>query len=609
MINFGKIKFLKKFLILKKIIGILKSYFNAHEPISEMTKGDLLQIIADFKNNDTSKLNNDLKQIENEDQKRFRKKLKLIFYSIFILISIFGLIGPGREFYKDYKENMKTKEAIENLNKVASTMYFRENSPDVALEIIDKSLLIDEQNADTLYFKTFIESMLTVELIKNLDRPYNKEELLKAQTAMANAELLLESGDKEYYSKAYLIKAQTYFALGDNKRALIEIENAIKYNEDELFYKIRKASILVESGEYKEALSLLTELDKKYDHKDKKYIYLWEGLTYFELSKASSSLEEGIKYNNLIKQSFQKALEIDDKFHLAMKNLATTYAESSDGIEENNISDRKKAISLYKDVLKIRPEDKETYYLLGMAYGDIDKYEKSIVYFKKALEQDENYYSANLWLGKVYFELEDYEKALEYYNKAILLNPNSVSTYFRRAEIYQNLKKYKEAINDYLDVIEEFNNKEYTQRSYVNRALISIENDDISNAKEFLSKAAEIEFKKNSNYYIVQFKYYAKLNSFNDAIIAIDNAISESNKLKNSLKYEKALYQFKNNKFTDALDTINSIKSSSIEKLGLTEKILKLEYIIYNKINDKKNMERIIMQIREYDPNFKDENN
>lgn len=237
MINFGKIKFLKKFLILKKIIGILKSYFNAHEPISEMTKGDLLQIIADFKNNDTSKLNNDLKQIENEDQKRFRKKLKLIFYSIFILISIFGLIGPGREFYKDYKENMKTKEAIENLNKVASTMYFRENSPDVALEIIDKSLLIDEQNADTLYFKTFIESMLTVELIKNLDRPYNKEELLKAQTAMANAELLLESGDKEYYSKAYLIKAQTYFALGDNKRALIEIENAIKYNEDELFYK------------------------------------------------------------------------------------------------------------------------------------------------------------------------------------------------------------------------------------------------------------------------------------------------------------------------------------------------------------------------------------
>lgn len=244
-----------------------------------------------------------------------------------------------------------------------------------------------------------------------------------------------------------------------------------------------------------------------------------------------------------------------------------------------------------------------------MAYGDIDKYEKSIVYFKKALEQDENYYSANLWLGKVYFELEDYEKALEYYNKAILLNPNSVSTYFRRAEIYQNLKKYKEAINDYLDVIEEFNNKEYTQRSYVNRALISIENDDISNAKEFLSKAAEIEFKKNSNYYIVQFKYYAKLNSFNDAIIAIDNAISESNKLKNSLKYEKALYQFKNNKFTDALDTINSIKSSSIEKLGLTEKILKLEYIIYNKINDKKNMERIIMQIREYDPNFKDENN
>lgn len=222
---------------------------------------------------------------------------------------------------------------------------------------------------------------------------------------------------------------------------------------------------------------------------------------------------------------------------------------------------------MYKDILELRCEDKEIYYLLGMSYGFLDEYENSISYFNRALEQDENYYSANLWLGKVYFILEDYQKALKYCNKALLLNPSSVSTYFIRAEIHQNLKNFNEAINDYLRVVEKFNDNEFTHRSYVNIALISIDNNDLNTAKEFLSKAAEIDFKKTIDYYKALFKYNVKINSFDEAINAIDNAISKSNKQKNSLRYQKALFLFENNKITDALKTINIIKNSLIGKL------------------------------------------
>lgn len=61
---------------------------------------------------------------------------------------------------------------------------------------------------------------------------------------------------------------------------------------------------------------------------------------------------------------------------------------------------------------------------------------------------------------------------------------------------------------------------------------------------------------------------------------------------------------FENNKVSDALAAIDIIKSSTIEKSGLMEKILKLEYMIYNKQNDEKNMQKILLEIRKYDPKY-----
>lgn len=636
----------------KKILNYINSvidYLKHYEPVTEMTRSDLEEILKELnKNKNKSSLitrselleilekikveesgsagtsesylneiseeikKKDSEKEENKDinekiinRKNFRTE-KIIAYLIVISISIWGFIGPGVELIKEYEENKKTKEVVKSLNEVAKTMYYRENAPKIALKTIEKSLALDNQNADTIYLKIFIESMLTVELIKNLDRPYNEEELLNAQTALANAEFMLKSPSNNYLAEAHLIKAQTYFALKDNEQALIEINKAIKYDLKELFYKIRKASILVESKKYDKALELLKKLEKVYlDKKEKKYIYLWQGLTYFELLKLSTSSEDDIKYHNLMKRSYEKAIELDNKFHLALMNLATTYAQSYDGIKENNIEHRKKAIKLYKDVLRIRPGNKEIFYLLGRTYGMIDKYEKSILYFKKALLQDKDYFSANLWLGKVYFELGNNELALKYYDKALLINPSSVNTYFRRAKSYQKLGNYKEAIKDYLEIIEEFDNNYYKHRAYINRALISINNNDFSNAKDFLNKSKEFKSAISDNFYKVEFKYHSELGLFEKAITSINHAIKISNKQKNSLKYMKALYLFNQNKSVDALNTINTIKISSIEKSGLTLKVLKLKYKIYTKKKDEKNMQRVIIEIKKYDPNFK----
>lgn len=589
---------------IKNFIIKIWHHFDSYTPLSQMTKSDLENIIIKIYKKEDLSSNNQIEK-DNIKNERLRKEYltaKKIAILIFFMVSVFGAIGPGKEFINDFLEREKINAAVESLNKVAETMYYEENSPIVALNTIQKSLSLDDKNADTIYLKTFIESMSSVELIKNLDRPYNEKELLEAQTAFSNADFIFKSNNEEYFSKAYLIKAQTYFALNDNKRALEEIDKAIQYDSKTAFYKIRKATILVESAKYKEALFLLEELNKTTFQKDKKNIYLWLGITYRELASKTKILEEKLRYSKLMKENFEESLKIDDKFHIGMMNLGMAYAESDDGDNLNNINDFKKAIELYKKVLELRPNHKETYFLLGKLYGSIDKYEKAEIYFKKALEQDENYFSANLWLGKVYYELEDYELSLKYLNKALFLKPET-EAYFMRAEINQKLKNYKESIKDYLE-IDESNDSYYRYRAFLNRANISIEMRNLINAKDFLDNAVKTEQKLDSNYYKILFKYYKLSGDFIEALKAIDKAIIESNKIKDSLRFEKAIFLFDNDKLNEALEEIKVIKSSNIEKNGLLEKILKFEYKIYNNLNNKEMIKNLLLEIKKYDPTF-----
>lgn len=603
----------------KKIWELIRNLWLNHElytPITEMTKADIENIIN--KVNGKDELVSESHNCNNHflEFKKYFKVIKLFLYLVLTICSIFGAIGPGKDFIVDYWENKKVEEAVINLNKVAENMYFYENSPIVALNTIEKSLSLDSENIDTIYLKTFIESMLSVELIKNLDRPYNEKELLDAQTALSNADFILKSKEKEYYGKAYLIKAQTYFALNENNKALEEIEKAIEIEkennfskDDEIFYKIRKATILIESEKYDDAEKLLKQLEKTPENdKNIKNIYLWLGINCNEQALKAKNLEDKIKFNQEAKKYFEKSTQNDNKFHIGMMNLGNAYANSHDGDESNDKDDFKKAEEQYKKVLSIRPNHKETYYLMGKLFGSIDNYEKAELYFKKALKEDENYFSANLWLGKVYFEMENDQAALEYLNKALQLKPDS-EAYFMIGEINQKSKNYKEAIKNYLEVdlslsSNELDNGYYKYRSFINRADISIELKDFENAKSFLEDASKTGQALDSNYYKTYFKYYKAIKEYENAINSINIAISIGNKQKDSLRFEKVEYLYDNKFIDEALAEIKILKNNNIDKKGFLEKVLKFEYKLYGDLNNSEMQKNILQEIKKYDPTF-----
>lgn len=85
-----------------------------------------------------------------------------------------------------------------------------------------------------------------------------------------------------------------------------------------------------------------------------------------------------------------------------------------------------------KEAIKIHPNYKNAYLLLGNAHNYLKKYEESIQYYNKALQFDGGYKEAqnNLGLtyrdaGKYYGETaQDFKKSIEYLNKALQMRPD-----------------------------------------------------------------------------------------------------------------------------------------------------------------------------------------
>ncbi|MCI5055421.1 MAG: tetratricopeptide repeat protein [Flavobacteriales bacterium] len=95
-----------------------------------------------------------------------------------------------------------------------------------------------------------------------------------------------------------------------------------------------------------------------------------------------------------------------------------------DAYRSGNLEEAVKSLKLglSKGVTKYPEEQILT--ILGNVYNDLDEFDSSIVYHKKALEIDPNNVDALVNLGIVYRLTSQFDLAEESYNKAKAINPN-----------------------------------------------------------------------------------------------------------------------------------------------------------------------------------------
>jgi predicted O-linked N-acetylglucosamine transferase (SPINDLY family) len=115
-------------------------------------------------------------------------------------------------------------------------------------------------------------------------------------------------------------------------------------------------------------------------------------------------------------------------------------------IDENN---RREAIDVYREILKLHPEHTLTWYSLATNYYHLEQYNEAEGSIKRAIELDElsadNYHILGLILEKK----EQYSSAIEAYQKSIKLSPKFLDTYADLASIYLQQNQADKAIEIY----------------------------------------------------------------------------------------------------------------------------------------------------------------
>ncbi|MCK4358417.1 MAG: tetratricopeptide repeat protein [Candidatus Cloacimonetes bacterium] len=217
---------------------------------------------------------------------------------------------------------------------------------------------------------------------------------------------------------------------------------------------------------YYKALSLIQE-DTITKDISKQFIYLYLGFAYHHKGNYDKAIEE-----------YKLAIKYKPDFAIAHYNLGVVYGKKL-------LTD--KAIGEYKLAIKYKPDYAKAHLNLGGQYfnktlydeaikeyeialnytqDDLDKvdlygrlgllynhpkenYDKSIEYYKKALNIQPENEIIYINIGTVYDDKGDYSKAIEYYQKAIEINPDYAEAYYNMGIAYYS-KGWKTSAADYL---------------------------------------------------------------------------------------------------------------------------------------------------------------
>ena len=166
------------------------------------------------------------------------------------------------------------------------------------------------------------------------------------------------------------------------------------------------------------------------------------------------------------KKDYKDCLKFLDVFIEKEQNLAEAY--SNRGIAYAKLNKYERAIEDFSKAIALNPDDAEAYYNRGIAYAKLNKHERAIEDYGKAIALNPNYAEAYNNRGVAYAKLNKYERAIEDYDETIKLNPNYAAAYNNRGAAYAESNQHERAIKDYDRAIEL--NSNYAE-AYANRGI------------------------------------------------------------------------------------------------------------------------------------------
>jgi tetratricopeptide (TPR) repeat protein len=198
-------------------------------------------------------------------------------------------------------------------------------------------------------------------------------------------------------AELYYQRAKLYFDDKYLDRALVDIEDAIKYDaQNPLFYFLK-------------------------------------GRIQYAMNKTQDAAK-----------SYESAIALKSDYREAQLKLAELYYV---------VKEHQKSIDLLNVLIAQDPTDASTYSLKADNQRELKDTIRAIATYQKALELDGSYYDAAMQLGLLLTAKRN-SSAKEYFTTAIRINPRSAEAYFGRAYYFQQMGEFQKALMDYRKVID-----------------------------------------------------------------------------------------------------------------------------------------------------------
>ncbi|HIK37340.1 MAG: tetratricopeptide repeat protein [Geminocystis sp.] len=213
---------------------------------------------------------------------------------------------------------------------------------------------------------------------------------------------ILESHSRDY--KTYLLRAIAYWRLGEEKKALEDLDRAIELNPNyELAYHWR-GFVKYNLKDYQGAIVDFSEEIRV--NPMSAYAYYRRALAYE-------------KAKNLLKafEDYLQVIRLNRNLYQAFYNCGNVRYE---------LGDKEGALADYQQALKLNPSLAKAYYNIGKVYRDLGDNERAVANYQKAIELLPSYAKAHYNLALIYMERGEYRMALHYYEKACEFAPDLV---------------------------------------------------------------------------------------------------------------------------------------------------------------------------------------
>lgn len=253
---------------------------------------------------------------------------------------------------------------------------------------------------------------------------------------IANFEKYLKGGEMgfvdsdrlEFLIDHYLINSQYTKA----NQAADYAREQFSYNS---VFTIRKAQAMSAMGQLKEALNLLTSVEK-----------IEFGSTELMLTKASifSQLRDHKSAIKFFNEALRLAEEQEDRDEIFL-DLAMEYQA---------LRDFNGALKVLQEAIRINPKNEGAIYEIAYCYDQLGDFNQAIKCYSDFI--DENPYSFTAWynLGNAFSKTEDYDKAIEAYEYCIVINEDFGPVYFNLGNAFMGKDDFKQAIESFQKCME-----------------------------------------------------------------------------------------------------------------------------------------------------------